>query len=74
MVKFWMIIEQQMDANGNVSSLVTSKTNYNEALSVYHSILAAAAISNLPYHAAVILESNKGVKVAEYFDRSDNNG
>lgn len=54
----YKIIELQTDANGNTAHLITSKANQNEAESVFHQILAAAAISNVPVHAATILTEN----------------
>ncbi|MBO4914493.1 MAG: hypothetical protein J5449_04740 [Oscillospiraceae bacterium] len=52
----YIITEIQTDANGKVSTLVTQKQSRTEAESTYHSILAAAALSSLPCHAATITD------------------
>ena len=54
----YLIIEMQTDAEGNVATITTQKDTLNEAFSVYYMILAAAALSTLPHHAAVILRSD----------------
>ncbi len=56
----YIILEIQTDAQGTVAILpAVQKATRREADSVYHSILAAAALSQLPVHSAVIL-SNDG--------------
>lgn len=53
----YVIIEMQTDANGNTAMTPPiTKADRNEAESVFHQILAAAALSGLPKHAAVILD------------------
>lgn len=73
-VKFWNVVEEQRFDDGKVATLSTPKENYNEAESAYYSILASAAISTIPYHAAYILESNRGVVMCKFYDRSVDNG
>lgn len=51
----YIVTEIQTAADGTVAILTTQKQNRNEAESVYHSILAAAALSSLPRHAASIM-------------------
>lgn len=51
----YIVIELQKNADDVVSNIVTSHENMREAESHYHSILAAAAISTLPVHSAIIL-------------------
>lgn len=53
----YIVVEIQTNADGTVGNLVTAVDTRNAAESAYHSVLAAAAISNLPYHAAVLLTS-----------------
>lgn len=53
----YIVIEIQTNADGTVGNLVTAHDTRNAAESAYHSVLAAAAISALPYHAAVLLTS-----------------
>lgn len=58
----YIIMEIQKDTNGNVSYIVNKNTTRNGAESVYHQILAAAAISNVYQHSAVLL-TDTGVEV-----------
>jgi hypothetical protein len=54
----YIVMEIQTNANGTVGTLVTAYDNRDQAESKYHTILAAAAISTLPVHAAVILDEH----------------
>lgn len=65
----YIIIELQTYENGTVGSIVTQKESYEEAQSVFHSILASAAVSNLPCHSATILNNRGGVIETKYFMR-----
>lgn len=56
----YIVIELQTMADGKVANLVTQHTSEAEAQSKYHSVLAAAAVSDLPCHAAVLM-TNEGV-------------
>ena len=58
----YIVIELQKAADGNVANIVTSYNSLAEAESKYHSILASAAISELPIHSAVIV-SEEGFAV-----------
>ena len=53
----YVVIEMQTAADGTVGNLVTAYDTRNAAESGYHSVLAAAAISALPQHAAALLTS-----------------
>ena len=53
----YIVIEIQTNADGTVGNLVTAHDTRNAAESAYHSVLAAAAVSSLPHHAAVLLTS-----------------
>ena len=64
----YIIIEMQTDANGIVSTLVTQKETRNEADSLYHQVLAAAAISAVPVHACAMM-SNEGYPIENAFYR-----
>lgn len=59
----FIVVELQKDANGNVANLVTAHATQAEAESKYHTVLAAAAISNLPAHSAALL-SEEGFSIA----------
>lgn len=54
----YIVVEIQTNADGTVGNLVFAYADKNEAYSKYHSILASAAISALPKHAAVILQND----------------
>ena len=58
----YIVIELQKDANGVVSNIVTSYENLAEAESKYYSVLASAAVSNVPVHSAIIV-SEEGFPV-----------
>lgn len=51
----FIVIELQKNENGTVGNIVTEHSTQAEAESKYHAILAAAAVSNLPVHSAVIV-------------------
>lgn len=58
----YIVMEIQTTEAGAVGTLVTSFAGRNEAEAKYHAVLAAAAVSTLPKHAAVMLD-NEGVYV-----------
>ena len=58
----YIVIELQKNAEGVVSNLVTAHETLAEAESKYHSILAAAAVSTIPVHSAIIV-SEEGFPV-----------
>lgn len=57
----YIVVEIQTN-DGQVSTLVTQKDTLNEAQSVYHSVLAAAALSSVDFHAAVLM-TNEGISL-----------
>ena len=59
----YIVIELQTNADGVVSNLVTSHNNLAEAESKFHSIMASAAINDVPVHSAIIV-SEEGFPVA----------
>ena len=54
----YIVIEIQTMLDGTVANLVNVVTGRDNAASTFHSILAAAAISQLPCHAASWLNSD----------------
>lgn len=54
----YIVIEIQTNTDDTVGTLVNTYTDVNVAEQKYHTILAAAAVSSLPAHAAVILTEN----------------
>ena len=55
----YIVIEIQTNANGTVGNLVYSYSDRSQAESKYHTILASAAVSQLPSHAAALM-TNEG--------------
>ena len=53
----YIVIELQTASDGTVANLVTAHDTKNAAEAKYHQILSSAAISNVPIHAAVIIDS-----------------
>lgn len=51
----YIVIELQKNAEGKVSNIVTEHDTLAVAESKYHSILAAAAVSEIPVHSAMIV-------------------
>lgn len=58
----YIVIELQKNTEGVVSNIVTSYENLPEAESKYYSVLAAAAVSQIPVHSAIIV-SEEGFPV-----------
>lgn len=51
----YIIIELQT-TDGQTANIVSTRNTKDEAMSTYHSILAAAAISQVEYHTAVVMD------------------
>ena len=64
----YMVIELQTAQNGTVSNIVTTHDELNQAESKYHQVLSAAAVSNVPKHAAVLMSSDGGFIAAECYE------
>lgn len=56
--KKYIVIELQKTADGNLIPLETVHATKAEAESKFHTILAYAAISELPSHSVTILDEN----------------
>jgi hypothetical protein len=61
----YIVIELQTDAAGQTANIVTAYDNQPQAEAKFHTILAAAAVSPVPKHAAVIL-SEEGLIVRQW--------
>lgn len=70
-MEFWTVTEIQKLENGAIASQTFDRTNYNEALSVFYSSLAAGAINGVPYHATYLISSKKGVQKTNIYDRQE---
>jgi hypothetical protein len=66
----YVVIEIQTDANEHTATLVTVYDNLAQAESKYYTILAAAALSNLFIHSAVIVTAD-GSPYMHYSYRRD---
>ena len=58
----YIVIELQKNTEGAVSNIVTSHENLADAESKFYTILAGAAISEVPVHSAVLV-SEEGFTV-----------
>lgn len=63
----YIVVECQTNADGTVSSLISAYDTRNQAESAYHTVLAAAAISTLPAHAAIISTTEGSVLESRCF-------
>ena len=70
-MEFWTVTEIQKLENGAIVSQTFDRTNYNEALSVFYSSLAAGAINGIPYHATYLISSKKGVLKTNIYNRQE---
>lgn len=59
----FIVTEIQTDANGNTATINTVRNNRNDAESTYYSILASAAISQVPCHGAIFLYTMDGAYI-----------
>lgn len=67
----YLILEIQTAADGTVATLITQKDDLNQAQSTYYSILSAAAISQIPLHAAALMTNEGIVLMFQSFDRRE---
>ena len=59
----FIVVEVQTMQDGTVANITTAYDTQNAAESAYHTVLAAAAVSALPCHGAIII-SGEGFPVA----------
>lgn len=67
----YIVIEIQVNADGSVGTLIWHYTDEMQAQSKYHSVLASAAISNLPRHAATMLADDGSYIQHQCFEHSE---
>lgn len=67
----YIVIEIQTNANGTVGTLVNAYEARDQAESKFHTILAAAAISTLPCHAAVLLTEQGLILSNGYYEHPE---
>ena len=56
----YIVVEIQENTDGTVGNLVYSYDTPNEAESKYHAVLSAAAVSQIPFHSAFMMNSRGG--------------
>ena len=66
----YFVVELQINVGGGGANLVTQHATKNEALSKYHTVLAYAAVSELPCHSAVVLDEEGRTVARESFTRN----
>ena len=66
---FWTSIEIQLRSDGGYGLLYDNFTDENQALHKLYTILSAAAVSELPYHAGWLMRSDGIVTDGRKFDR-----
>ena len=66
---FYTVLEIQIDNNGNHGSLINNYDTFEAALAKLYTILAAAAVSGIPYHSGHILRSDGFIVEGRVFDR-----
>lgn len=71
MEKKYVVLEIQTMDGGQVACLATPFDNQMQAESSYHSVLAAAALSALPRHAAVLMTSDGSVQASQYYEHGE---
>ena len=52
----YIVLEIQKNNDNTIATLISMHDTQNEAISKYHTVLGYAAVSNLPMHAAVMLD------------------
>ncbi len=66
----YLVIEIQTAADGTVATIVTQHPSRNEAESKYYLVLSAAAISNIPLHAALLCYSNGNYLMSKSYEHT----
>jgi len=66
------VIEIQKNAQGQYAHLVTTDETQSGAESKYYTVLAAAAISNLPLHTAALLRDDGIALMSKSYRREAN--
>lgn len=62
----FIVIEMQTNG-GEVATLINKYTDLNQAYQKYYTVLAAAAVSNVEVHTAIILTETGDVVRVEHF-------
>lgn len=68
-ITFYTTLENQVRSDGSYGLLYDHFTNYNAAMAKYFTICAAAAVSEIPYHSAHLLQDDGRMIMQQIFDR-----
>lgn len=63
----YIVLETQTSTDGTVATLIETFSDRNAAESKYHTVLAAAAISQLPKHCAFMLDDSARLLKSEVY-------
>ena len=66
---FYTTLENQVRNDGSKGLLYDHFDNLNAALAKYYTVCAAAAVSEIPYHAAAIMRDDGIIIEGRVFDR-----
>ena len=66
---FYTTLENQVRNDGSKGLLYDHFDNLNAALAKYYTVCAAAAVSEIPYHAAAIMRDDGVIIEGRVFDR-----
>ena len=69
----YILLEIQVNDNGQVGTLITNYSDLREAESRFYTVMAAAALSELPVHSAVLM-TEKGLKLKNGWYTHDDEG
>ena len=64
----YVVVEIQQNANGTVGCIATAYAERELAEQKYHTVLSAAAVSNVPVHACSLLAGEGYTIKSEYFE------
>ncbi len=66
----YTVVEEKMFSDGSRTTTATPKATIELAESAYYGILKEAAADGSPYHAAYLLEANRGLVMSKFYDRT----
>lgn len=66
----YTVVEEKMFSDGSRTTTATPKATIELAESAYYGILKEAAADGSPYHAAYLLEANRGIVMSKFYDRT----
>ncbi len=70
----FIVLELQKMSDTQVANIVTSHVERPEAEQKFHTILAAAAVSNVPIHSAVLMDDSGYTIKAESYTHNEEEG